>query len=328
MIGDGMGITQITAGMIKKGLKLNLERIMAVGLHKNFAYDNLTTDSAAGATAIACGVTTYNNAIGVGPDTLPRVTLLELAEQHGMPTGLLATSTLTHATPGSFIAHQAHRKMDEEIAADFMKTEVDLMIGGGRAFFQRRKDGRDLITELLKRNYAVFDFVDSDIKDIKADYTKNFAFFTADSEPLPFSQGRDYLVPATEFSLNFLDKKAKDKGFFIMIEGSQIDWGGHANQADYLISEMVEFDDAIGKVLDFAARDGETLVIITADHECGAMSILNGSTLDSMKINFASDYHTPDMIPVFAYGPGAEQFTGIYQNTAIFFKVKALMGWK
>ncbi|MEL7162124.1 MAG: alkaline phosphatase, partial [Bacteroidota bacterium] len=115
--------------------------------------------------------------------------------------------------------------------------------------------------------------------------------------------------------------------FFLMIEGSQIDWGGHANDSEYIISEMLEFDKALGEVLDFAARDGQTLVIVTADHETGGYAIQYGSKMGEIDGAFTSDYHTADLIPVFAYGPGAEQFSGIYENTAIFDKMKKLFAF-
>ncbi|MCB0644593.1 MAG: alkaline phosphatase, partial [Phaeodactylibacter sp.] len=122
MIGDGMGLTQITAGMYSNGNMLNLEQFPVIGLHKSYSKDNLITDSAAGATAFASGIKTYNGAIGVDSDTMPAKTILEEAEEHGLSTGLVATSTIVHATPASFIAHQKLRKMYEEIAADFLNT--------------------------------------------------------------------------------------------------------------------------------------------------------------------------------------------------------------
>jgi len=330
MIGDGMGITQISAGMYSNGNRLNLERFPVIGLHKSYSGNNLVTDSAAGATAFSAGVKTYNGAIGVDMDTMPVVTILELAEAAGLPTGLVANCSIVHATPASFVAHNRQRKNYEEIAADFTKTDVDLLIGGGAKFFDRRElDTRNLSAELRSHNYLVESFVNIDMKDVRPASDKNYFYLTADTEPLPFSQGRDYLVPAAELAPRFLQERdAKNKGFFLMVEGSQIDWGGHANKSDYIISEMIEFDNAIGKVLDFAAKDGETLVIVTADHETGGYAIQNGSKMDSIDGAFTSDYHTADLIPVFAYGPGAEQFAGIYENTAIFFKMKELFGFK
>ncbi len=329
MIGDGMGISQITAGMYSNGNRLNLERFPVIGLHKSYSSDNLVTDSAAGATAFSAGVKTYNGAIGVSRDTLPVVTILELAEAAGLPTGLVSTSSIVHATPASFIAHNRYRKNYEEIAADFLKTEVDLFIGGGARYFNRREsDTRNLVRELQARNYLVENFVEKDIQEIRPDVSKNYAYLTADSEPLPFAQGRDYLVPAAAMAPGFLDRRdTKNRGFFLMIEGSQIDWGGHANNSDYIISEMIEFDNAIGEVLRFAAADGETLVIITADHETGGYAIQSGSKMGEIDGAFTSDYHTADLIPVFAYGPGAEHFSGIFENTAIFDQMKKLFAF-
>lgn len=329
MIGDGMGVTQVSAGLYSNNNKLNLERFPIVGLHKSYSSDNLITDSAAGATAFSAGVKTYNGAIGVDPDTVPVVTILELAEAAGLPTGLVSTSSIVHATPASFIAHNRQRKNYEEIAADFLKTEIDFFVGGGARYFSRRdKDERNLITELQQRNYFVENFINKDVKDIKPNPGKNYVYLTADSEPLPFSQGRDYLVPVSAMAPGFLDKRdTKNRGFFLMIESSQIDWGGHANESDYIISEMLEFDNAIGEVLKFAEADGETLVIITADHETGGYAIQNGSKMGEIDGAFTSDYHTADLIPVFAYGPGSEHFSGIYENTAIFDKMKKLFGF-
>ena len=125
--------------------------------------------------------------------------------------------------------------------------------------------------------------------------------------------------------MNFL-KAHEPKGFFMMIEGSQIDWGGHSNNEDYVISELLDFDKTIGAVLEFAERDGETLVVVTADHETGGMSIIKGSKMNKLKIEFADGYHTADLIPVFAYGPGAELFSGVYENTDIYFRMKKALG--
>ena len=336
MIGDGMGIAQITAGLYFNNNRLNLEQFPIVGLHKNYPNDEedgLITDSAAGATAFACGVKTYNAAIGVGVDSLPRTTILELAERNGLATGLVATCNIQHATPASFIAHNKSRNDYEGISLDFLKTDIDLFIGGGKKYFDNRADGRDILEELRKKNYQVANWTEKDIDKLK--FTgQNAAYITANEQPLMASQGRDYLPDASEIACKFLENRS-EKGFFMMIEGSQIDWGGHAGNTDYIISEMIDFDKAIGKVLDFAKRDANTLVIVTADHETGGFAVLKGSKFGKINGGFAdpydekkkSRYHTGAMIPVFAYGPGAEQFSGIYENTAIFIKMKALFGF-
>lgn len=328
MIGDGMGITQITAGMYLNGNKLNLEQFKYIGLHKSYSSDDLVTDSAAGATAFACGKKTYNGAIGVDKKGNPAQTILEEAEKEGLATGLVVTSSITHATPGSFYAHVKSREMMEAIAADLMKVDVDFFVGGGKKYFDRRADEQNLIEQLTQRGYDISTFVDKDFKDIIViDSIKNFGYFSADAEPLPISQGRDYLVPASRSAVDFLAKQP-EKGFFLMIEGSQIDWGGHANDSKYITSEMIDFDNAIGAVLDFAKKDGETLVIVTADHETGGYAINPTSTMDTIVAAFTTKNHTAALIPVFAWGPGEELFSGIYENTSIYDKMRRAFGFK
>ncbi len=330
MIGDGMGLTQITAGMYRNNDFLHLEEFKSIGLQKTDASDDLITDSAAGATAFACGQKTYNGAIAVDSDTSALKTILEEAEDRGFATGLVATSSITHATPASFIAHVAKRKQYEDIATFFLKTEVDYFVGGGKKFFDRRtSDDRNLYAELQANGYEISDYFKEDFTKLKIDPKKNFGYFTADEEPLPKTQGRDYLIPAVQEAVKFLDRHDEtNTGFFLMIESSQIDWGGHANDAEYVITEMIEFDEAIGKVLDFAKKDGETLVIVTSDHETGGLAINPLSTRDTIKAVFTSTQHTASMVPVFAYGPGAEIFRGIYDNTAIYYKMKIALGFE
>lgn len=327
MIGDGMGITQITAGMYLNGNKLNLEQFKYIGLHKSYASDNLVTDLAAGATAFSIGKKTNNGAIGVDKKGRGMQTILEEAEQEGLASGLVVTSSITHATPGSFYAHEKSKEMVEEIAADMLNVDVDFFVGGGKSHFDHRKDGQNLIEKLSQKGYAISTFLDQDFKEITIDPTKNFGYFTADGEPLPFSQGRDYLVPASHSALDYLSKQP-EKGFFLMIEGSQIDWGGQANDSKHITSEMIEFDQAIGVVLDFAKRDGETLIIVTADHETGGYAINPTSTMDSIVAAFTTKDHTAALIPVFAWGPGEELFSGIYENTAIYDKMRRAFGFK
>lgn len=327
MIGDGMGLTQITAGMYANGNKLNLEKFPTIGLHKSYASDNLVTDSAAGATAFACGVKTYNGAIGITPDSIPVQSILEEAEERGLATGLISTSSITHATPASFIAHQKSRRLYELIAEDFMKTEIDFFVGGGKKYFDRRTDDKDLYSELKKNGYNVHNYFDRDFNEITVSHKKNFVYFTADEEPLPVAQGRDYLVPVCKTAAPFLKKHTDSTGFFLMIEGSQIDWGGHANESDYIITEMIEFDRAIGEMLKFAEKDGETLIIVTADHETGGYAINPGSTMKKIEPGFTTDKHTATLIPVFAYGPGAKLFGGIYENTDIYYRMRMAFGF-
>ena len=327
MIGDGMGLAQITAAMYKNGNEINMEEFPVIGLQKTHSGDNLVTDSAAAATAIACGVKTFNNGIGVDMDTLPVQSILEMAEERGLATGMIATSSIVHGTPGPFIAHQPSRVLLERIAADFMNTEIDFFVGGGKKFFDRREsDDRDLYKELRKRNYYVSDYYVMDFNFVRPRRNKNFAFFTADDRPLPRSRGREYLPRATKMATDFLSERS-DKGFFLMVEGSQIDWGGHNRKADIVIDELLDFNEAVGHALKFAKKNKETLIIITADHETAGFAINNGSTEEELLIEFTANGHTADMIPVFAFGPKSELFSGVYDNTDINKKMRKALGF-
>lgn len=326
LIGDGMGLAQITGGMYLNNNKTALEKFPVVGLHKSHSSNNLITDSAAGATAFSCGVKSFNGAIGVAADGRAKETILEEAEKRGLATGMLASSSIVHATPGSFIAHVDDRRKYEEIALGFIETPIDIFIGGGRSYFTRRGDGRDLYQELEAKGYVVQDYLGKSISQINISTDQNFAYLTADKEPLPVLSGRDYMIPATHKILDYLEDR-NESGFFLMIEGSQIDWGGHANDAAYVLSEFKEFNTVIDICFEFARRIGNTLVIVTSDHETGGFTINPESTMDKLNVSFTTGDHTAVMIPVFAYGPGAEKFSGIYENNAIYQKMRVAYGW-
>jgi alkaline phosphatase len=129
---------------------------------------------------------------------------------------------------------------------------------------------------------------------------------------------------STTTAVNILDKNKK--GFFLMVEGSQIDWGGHGNQTPYMVEEMLDFDRAIGKALEFAASNGKTLVLVTADHETGGVAVTGGNLSTGMvECGYISTDHTAVMVPIFAFGPGAEHFTGIMENTDVYYKIKKML---
>ena len=320
MIGDGMGVTQVFAGMTANGGHLFLENCKYSGFVKTQSSNRYITDSAAGGTAFASGVKTYNGAIGVNPDTIPVKTILEEAEDNGLATGLVASSAITHATPASFIAHQKSRNMYEAIAADFLKTDIDVFIGGGYKHFTERADGRNLVNELKQKGYRVEQSID-EIARIKEG---KLVGLTALEHNGRVNERGDMLPTATKTAINILEKD-KD-GFFLMVEASQIDWGGHQNNTIYVVEDMLDFDRSIGKALDFASKDGETLIVVTSDHETGGMAILEGDIEKGyVKGSFTTGSHTGLMVPVFAYGPGAENFGGIMDNTDIYHKIRKLL---
>jgi alkaline phosphatase len=320
LIGDGMGVSHIHAGLTANKGKLFLENFKHIGFINTSSADKYVTDSAAGGTALSTGKKTTNGAIGVDVNKQPIKTILEDAEDKGLATGLVSTSSITHATPASFIAHQESRNMYEEIAADFLKTDIDVFIGGGYKHFTERKDGRNLVEELKQKGYRV----KQDMNTIKNVKEGKLAGLTASEHNGRLNERGDMLPVATNTAINILSNNKK--GFFLMVEGSQIDWGGHAGSTIYIVEEMLDFDRTVGKALEFAANNKETLVIVTADHETGGMAIVDGNYETGMvKGEFPTGSHTGVMVPVFAFGPGAEQFTGIMDNTDIPNRIRKLL---
>lgn len=320
IIGDGMGVAHVHAGLTANKGRLFLENFKHVGFTKTHSANSYITDSAASATALATGNKTDNGAIGVDTDQQPVENLTETAIRHGYATGLVATSSITHATPAAFAAHQVNRGMEEEIAQDLLESGVNVLIGGGHDYFTRRKDGRNLVNEFTRNGYAYL----QDVESIRAFDGNKLIALTA-----PRANGRlqtrgDMLPVSTETAIRTLQKH--ENGFFLMVEGSFIDSGGHANNTIQIVEEVLDLDRAIGKALDFAAEDGRTLIVVLADHETGGMTLLGGSYETGMvKGEYTTGGHSGVMTPVFAYGPGACLFTGIMDNTDIHAKISQLL---
>ena len=317
IIGDGMGIHHIQAGMTANKGFLNIERMPVTGLIKTYSYNDYITDSGAGGTALATGQKTYNGAIGVGPDSLPLKTILEYASEGGKATGVVSTSSVTHATPASFVSHQKSRGYYQNIAIDFVNSNIDLFIGGGYNDFARRPDSVDLTLKLTEKGFQVV----TDTVAMASVTGGKMAGLLAPGHMPKISEGRGSMLAAsTRKALELLSQDPD--GFFLMIEGSQIDWGGHANETGYVVDEVVDLDRAIGVALDWAEAYGNTLVIVTADHETGAFTVLNGDyATGEVTGAFGSTDHTGVMVPIFATGPYAEVFSGIQENTDVFFKM-------
>ena len=317
MIGDGMGLPDISAAMTVLGYPLNIEQCSVIGLQKTSSSSNYITDSAAAGTALATGNKTNNGTIGMDAKGKSVKSILKIAEEHGLATGLVSVSAVTDATPAAFIAHQPNRNRFEEIAAEFLKTDVDVFIGGGMDHFSKRKDKINLFDSLRFRGYEV----DTTLDMIFKSSSLKIAGFTAPVNNTFRLNGRGNMLPVSSGKAIEILNKSK-KGFFLMIEGSEIDGAGHANAADTLIDETLDFDKAIGVALDFAKNDGNTLVIITADHETGGVTITGGDKQTrKVKLDFSTRGHTAVMVPVYAFGPGSEKFAGIYENTEIFQKI-------
>lgn len=323
LIGDGMGLAQASSIFYFQEETPSFVRFQHIGLHQNTPTDAQITDSAAGATAFSAGVKSYNGAIGVDSDTIPQPTILEMAAEAGWSTGVIATSSITHATPASFYAHVKSRNLADDIALDMLEAPVDFFAGGGLDYFAKREDGRNLIKELEDKGFVIS--TDAMNKPANMSLNNNYGFLLADDGMPEMTKGRgDFLPDATQIAIDFLSQD-KD-GFFLMVEGSQIDWGGHANDSEYVIEEVKDFDKVINAALDFAEKDGNTLVIVTADHETGGFSLSAAEVRKQrdykyIKPTFSTGGHSAALIPVYAYGPGAAKFQGIYQNNDIFKKM-------
>ena len=320
LIGDGMGLSEVSASLFYNKETTNFERFSTIGLIKTSSSNELITDSAASATAFSAGIKTYNGAIGVDKNGIPVETILEQLVEKGFATGLIATSSIVHATPASFFAHSKSRRLYEDIATFLPTAKIDFLAGGGTTFFNNREDGKDLFSEFKKNGYQLH------TQELPKTTSKGKHLILLAENAMPkMLDGRgDFLPNATSLALETLSKN--ETGFFLMIEGSQIDWGGHDNDADYLISELLDFDKTMGTVLDFCQKNTETLVIVTADHETGGFT-LSAENGDYNKIEptFSTGGHSATMVPVFAEGPGASHFGGIYENTAIYEKIKNLL---
>jgi alkaline phosphatase len=322
MIGDGMGTSQIYAGYIAKKGNLNMQKFPITGFSITYSADDLITDSAASGTAMATGSKTNNGMVSVDPENDRLENIVEIVEKDGKSTGLVATSTITHATPACFIAHVESRNDYERIAWQFLETDIDVFIGGGAVHFIERLDQRDLTIDLAEKGYELCYSMEA----LETATSDKIAGLVYEASPPSMLQGRgNMLSKSTQKAIEVLSRN--ENGFFLMVESSQIDWGNHQNNIAYQTLEVNDFDNVIGEVLEYAREDGETLVIVTADHETGGLGI-NGGNLKKGDLDpgYTTMGHTGVMVPVLAYGPKSELFSGIYDNTEIFFKMMKALG--
>ncbi|GAB3986117.1 hypothetical protein GCM10028807_02840 [Spirosoma daeguense] len=315
LIGDGMGLAQIYAGLTANRGDLNLAKFLNIGFSKTSAADTYITDSAAGATAMATGHKTNNRAIGVDSAGKDVTAIPTLIKPWNMVSGLISAGGVTDATPAAFYAHQPDRMFEREIASDFLRSPTQILIGGGQRYFQEEK----VIDTLRQRDYQIGTTF-GELGKLKAPFV-----MLDDQSIVAMSKGRkDFLQKSLQKTIQEL--QPNKAGFFVMAEGAQIDYGGHANDVRYVVREMLDFDQAIGDAIRFADSNGETLVIVTADHETGGLSLLDGDLKRGyVDGNFSTNDHSGIMVPVFAYGPHSLDFRGVYENTEIHHKIMAIL---
>ena len=320
MIGDGMSLMHVYSAWTANRGKLHLDNSQAVGLSKTYCADKLITDSGAGGTALATGHKTNYHYVSVDTEGNPLKSIVDYAYEAGMSTGIAVTCRLWDATPATFCVHNIDRDNEAEIIGDYVDCNIDYVFGGGAKLFENRDDGRNIFTELSNKGFQVTHSWDELEKIEKG---KVFAVFFCVYTPLPAVRG-DLLARTSLKGIELMNQNPN--GFFMMIEGSQIDDYGHFNDLDLLMQETHDFDKTIGKIFEWAAQDGETLVIVTADHETGGLTLVDGDLEEGRIVcKFSTGGHSGVMVPVYAFGPGSDKFTGIYENTAIFDKIKELL---
>lgn len=321
MIGDGMGLAEVQAAQHRATQPLNMFTSKHIGLITTHSFDDEITDSGAAGTALATGKKTRNRMIGMTPDSTATASLLDVFAAEGKSTGVAVSCAVTHATPASFIAKVNSRYLYEDIALDYLQSPVDVVIGGGLKYFNHRKDGRTLTDEMQEKGF----YYTNIIPDRPIQSASKLLILTDSSHPVSILKGRgDHLIKATKLAIETL--KENPKGFFLMVEGSQIDFGGHDNDIDYIVSEVFDFDAAIGVALEFIKNNPETLLIVTADHETGGLSFPGSAVKGVYREAFTTTDHSGIMVPVYAFGAGAEAFAGVYDNTEIFSKILKLTG--
>lgn len=324
LIGDGMGINQIAAARrVAAGVggRLGLDLLPVAGLALTHAANAAVTDSAAAGTALSAGIKTRNGAVGVDPDGVDQLTILEgLRRAKGYRTGLVVTKNVTDATPAAFVAEVPSRKTEADIALQLVEERVDVVFGGGRALFApkaadgAREDGKDLLAEQRAAGVQV---VDDPAGLAALDRLPALGLFAAgvlDSN----RSDQPTLEAMTLKALHLL--AAGGQPFFLMVEGSQIDSGGHKNSIEYAVRETLHFDLAVRAACAFAAARDDTLVVITADHETGGLMLFEGG------VHWASKGHSGSPVGVFAGGAGAAAFGGVMDNTEIPRRIAALTG--
>ncbi len=323
MIGDGMGLVQVSSAWVANHGRLNLDNFLHTGFSRTYCANRLITDSGAAGTAMATGTKANYHSISFSPDNLPLVSLTDIAHKEGLKTGIVVTCNLTDATPSVFCAKNPDRDQEDAIATDYLNCNVDYLFGSGQERFDKRPDKRNLLEELKGKGYQVCTSWD---ETVKTSAGKVFTVIGEGQLPLAAQRG-DLFTKACMHSLGILSQGKK--GFFAMLEGSRIDDCGHSNNLPQLMEEVFDFDKTIGEVLKWAEKDRHTLVIVLADHETGGLTLLGGDIkTGSVSGKFSTGDHSGIAVPVYAYGPGAEEFEGIYENTDVFKKIVSLLNLK
>lgn len=358
LIGDGMGFGAVSSLLLSVEEETGFEMAPVIGLNETCSANNYVTDSPAGGTALATGTRTCNGFLGVDPDSIQLESLLKKAQKMGKKTGIVVNTTLTEATPGAFYAGVTSRKESYKIAEQFTASGVDIAIGAGLSAFINRPDSVDMTAVLIEKGYDVYldwksvlnseseKFVGIlDMSDVhRRNKARNTTASAADGaevclaaklaaestneDTTRFSEPTEYLEKACIKTIAQLEKNAP-KGFFLMVESAIIDGYGHNNDSEGMIEEMQEFDKTLKALVAYVKEHPNTLLVVTADHETGGTNVAYQSHAvnqpEGLHLSFSTKGHSGTVVPIFAYGAGAEKFAGIFKNKEIPGLIEALI---
>ena len=359
LIGDGMGFGAVSSLLLTDDSTTAFEMAPVIGLSESCSANNYVTDSPAGGTALACGERTLNGYVGVDVNGRPMKSILKKAQEMGKSSGIVVNTVLTEATPADFYASVLSRSESYKIAEHFVESGVDVAIGAGLSAFVERPDSLDLTESLKEKGYDVYTEKKSAFESQSDKFVAILPMEDVHRRNVPDSlaekraEAKLYLEQAVEKAISVLENKSKD-GFFLMIESAIIDGYGHSNDSDGMVEEMLDFDRTVKKLVNYVNTHDNTLLVVTADHETGGITLGSttkpddnlqwalldsawkaddcSNTLDydsnralneSAYIGWTTTGHTGGPVPVYALGAGAERFGGRYDNTEIMRKILA-----
>ncbi len=329
LIGDGMGLPIISAWDYYKKDSIDNKYSILDGFDGTFlvrtrSKDKIITDSAAAATAYATGYNVDNYQVGLINNNQRVKTIMDLAKDKNKSTGIVVLCTLTHATPAAFYAYSSKRSDEQFIANQLIYSNIDVAIGGGHKYF------KNLIPKFKQKGYTILENI-YQINELKNNKQKineinKLLAFLSENHPPKQSERNYKLAELSELAINLLSKNPN--GFFLMIEASQIDWYGHDNLFKDQINEMKDYEETIKFLLSYYKTNRNVLILTLGDHDCGGLTLIdyNASKFDdNFKINYSSNYHTSEHIPVFYKGTINYQIKPIVNNTEIFYIMKSFL---
>ena len=322
LIGDGMGINQVMAGAYANGRELSMLNIKSVGIQYFNPNDDFIGDSASGGSALATGDVSWTRHIATNKDgSVEYSPLTDYFKGMGKATGVVSLGDIADATPAVFYGHTSERDSTDKITSYWLTSDVDLICGPGTSYVERpRQDGLDMLNGIKANGYTY-------TKDATALGSEKGKVLCLDDRMGAYAteETLSFLADITKASIEKLSQDSK-KGFFLMVEGAKIDYAGHSDCFPASVIEQLGFDLAVAEALKFADSNGETLVVVTADHETGGLTLLDGDLQTGHVLAvYNSDDHTPTVVPVFAYGPGSREFIGTYLNVEIPRTIKKLV---